>query len=228
MNLFKKTAAAALAIVMLTGTIISAAAVEKPVSPVLANAQGMSDADFNPKSDEAREAIKKKDDHLPSSIDLRDYHGKNYVTPVKNQTPFGTCWAFAMAAAAEISYLYDNDMGVPAGEVNNGVDFSEKYIPWYMFHAITDKDVLMGAVPASQVGEGFDISALEKKNRNAVFSISSNGHFGVKFLCFGLGTRSRGNRDRRLAAVCLRGQKPLAEKYPRRRRTHRCPQAVFL
>ena len=69
---------------------------------------------------------------LPSSIDLRNYNGKNYVTPVKLQTPFGTCWAFGAAAAAESSYLFANDLGVAAGEQNNNANFSEKYISWYL------------------------------------------------------------------------------------------------
>lgn len=38
---------------------------------------------------------------LPAKLDLRDFNGKNYVTPVKQQAPFGTCWAFALAATAE-------------------------------------------------------------------------------------------------------------------------------
>lgn len=188
MSQFKKAVSLVLTIVMMAGAVgFSALAAEKPVASVLANAESMDSADFNPKSDEAQEEIKKKDDRLPSSIDLRNYNGKNYVTPVKKQNPFGSCWAFAMAAAAEISYLYDNDMGVPAGEPNNGVDFSEKYINWYMFHHITEDDVLSGAVPASQVGEGMDFSEPEKKNRNVVYDKESNGCFGVNFYASGMG-----------------------------------------
>ena len=62
---------------------------------------------------------------LPSSVDLRNYDGQNYVTPVKSQL-FGDCWSFGISAAAEISYLYANGMGVPTGQVNEAVDFSEK------------------------------------------------------------------------------------------------------
>ena len=79
---------------------------------------------------------------LPSSIDLRNYNGKNYVTPVKLQDPFGTCWAFGAAAASESSYLFANDLGVNAGEANNNVNFSEKYMSWYVYHTITQDDFL--------------------------------------------------------------------------------------
>lgn len=99
-------------------------------------------------------------EELPTKVDLRDVDGKNYVTPVKTQR-WGDCWTFALAGAAETAYLYANDMGVPTGEKNDQVDFSEKYIAWYMFHGLTKKDVVKGKVRASQVGEGFDPSGPE-------------------------------------------------------------------
>lgn len=105
---------------------------------------------------------------LPSAIDLRDYNGKNYVTPVKRQL-FGDCWSFGNIAAAEISYLYANDLGVPAGEVNNNVDFSEKYNVWYAYHSITEDDVTLGKVRASQVGEGFDTTVAESEYPDSVY-----------------------------------------------------------
>ena len=52
------------------------------------------------------------DVELPSSFDLRnvDTDGDGeadacYVTPVKLQNPFGTCWGFAAIASAETSIL---------------------------------------------------------------------------------------------------------------------------
>ena len=102
------------------------------------------------------------DTKLPSRFDLRNADGKNYVTSVKTQR-YGECWTFAMAGSAETAYLYANDMGVPAGEKNDQVDFSEKYIAWYMFHGITKDDVVKGKVRSSQEGEGFDPSAMEEE-----------------------------------------------------------------
>ncbi|MBQ3330732.1 MAG: hypothetical protein IJG87_06090 [Ruminococcus sp.] len=99
---------------------------------------------------------------LPSRFDLRNVDGKNYVTPVKTQK-YGDCWTFALAGAAETAYLYANDMSAAAGEKNDQVDFSEKYIAWYMFHGLTGDDVVKGKVRASQAGEGFDPSKAEEE-----------------------------------------------------------------
>ncbi len=92
---------------------------------------------------------------LPAKFDLRNADGKNYVTPVKYQNPYGTCWAFSAAAAAETTLLYANGLGVDAGKENNNINLSEKYISWYAYTKLTDKDVKDGVVPKSQVGEGF-------------------------------------------------------------------------
>lgn len=138
---------------------------------------------------------------LPSKIDLRNFDGKNYVTPVKTQL-FGDCWTFSLTGAAEISYLYENNLGVPAGEVNDKVNFSEKYISWYLFHGITKDDVATGKVRESQVGEGFDPSAAEKDNKFAVYIIG--GPFVHDANLFGAGF---GPVDE---SVSVKGENPYA------------------
>ena len=148
---------------------------------------GLLGADYNPQSEEVEQGMIDEAEALPDKIDLRDYNGQNYVTPVKRQDPFGSCWAFGIAAAAEISYLYDNDLGVPAGEVNNNVDFSEKYITWYMYHGITEDDVVKGAVRASQIGEGYDVSAAEALNGNAVYNLGGDSGYAPGFFASGFG-----------------------------------------
>lgn len=115
----------------------------------------------------ASDAVVKK---LPSKVDLRNYNGKNYITPVKRQS-FGDCWSFSLAGSAEIAYLYANNMGVKAGKLNRKVDFSEKYTAWYMYHGITKDDVVIGKVKASQIGEGLDPKEGEENNPNRVYDI---------------------------------------------------------
>lgn len=112
---------------------------------------------------------------LPSKVDLRNYEGKNYVTPVKRQKN-GDCWSFSLAGSAEIAYLFANDLGVPAGEVNDLVDFSEKYIAWYVYHGVTADDVVVGKVRSSQIGEGFDPSRAESSDKMAAYD------FGGEFV----------------------------------------------
>ncbi len=121
---------------------------------------------------------------LPASIDLRDYNGKNYVTPVKRQL-FGDCWSFGNVAASEIAYLYANDMGVPAGEINDKVDFSEKYNVWYVYHSITKDDITLGKVRASQVGEGYDVSDAENNYVDAVYFLGGAIYAGSNMFASG-------------------------------------------
>lgn len=49
----------------------------------------------------------KEDKVIPSSYDLRNVDGKNYVSPVGNQGNMGLCWTFGTTGAAE-SYLLKN------------------------------------------------------------------------------------------------------------------------
>ena len=60
---------------------------------------------------------------LPPRYDLRDIDGQGttYLTPVRNQNPYGTCWAFASMVGIE--YLMNRDEGIAADlSVNNLVN----------------------------------------------------------------------------------------------------------
>ena len=123
---------------------------------------------------------------LPSKVDLRNFNGKNYVTPVKKQKN-GDCWSFSLAGSAEIAYLYANDLGVAAGQANNNIDFSEKYIAWYLYHGIMKEDVVKGKVRSSQIGEGFDPSAAEREDVKAVYNIGGEFVHYANFFGSGFG-----------------------------------------
>ncbi len=129
---------------------------------------------------------------LPKRFDLRNVNGKNYVTPVKAQQPFSTCWAFATASIAETAYLYANDLGVPAGQVNDRVDLSEKYLAYYAFQPITKDDVSGTRIPASQVGDGVYVS----DNAAEVLDKQGKQSTGVEMLArFGGGVDERTKVD---------------------------------
>ncbi|MEF2920130.1 MAG: lectin like domain-containing protein [Acutalibacteraceae bacterium] len=125
------------------------------------------------KTEVSTEIKSEKPNNLPTSIDLRNYKGKNYVTPTKTQL-FGDCWTFATISAVESAYLLTNDLGVPAGEVNDNVDFSEKYIAWYAYQSITKDDVTTGKIRSSQIGEGYDLSEMISEDSNIVYSLGGS------------------------------------------------------
>ncbi len=93
--------------------------------------------------DEAAEAAV-----FPESFDLRDVDGECYVTPVRSQAPFGTCWSFATVAAIESSILgagLNGADGKPA--TPETLDLSEKQLAWFSAMPLRDEK-------NSQNGEG--------------------------------------------------------------------------
>ncbi len=74
--------------------------------------------------DESSPYPNRKDSALPEAFDLRNVDGKSYVTSVKSQLPYGTCWAFASIGAIESNMLMQG-LGT--------YDLSEMHIAWYAF-----------------------------------------------------------------------------------------------
>ena len=129
---------------------------------------------------------------LPSKLDLRNVDGKNYVTSVKLQNPWTSCWSFAVVAASETSLLYENGLTNEEFKTKNGkeLNLSEKALAWYSAHAISKEDVRPGAIPASQVGEGMDISKLEEKDKNACYNNGGLPFLGASLFASGMGPQS--------------------------------------
>jgi len=65
----------------------------------------------------------------PSTYDLRDISGVSYVSPVRNQNPFGTCWAFGALASLESTTLR-NKQGIFAAAAP---DYSEWHLAYFTY-----------------------------------------------------------------------------------------------
>ncbi len=95
-------------------------------------------------------------DTFPAKFDLRD---RGTVTPVRSQSPWGTCWSFATIAASENSIL--NSLGLTTDsyreKYGEELDLSEKHLAWFTTKALPAlQDYPEGEYPyeASQAGEG--------------------------------------------------------------------------
>ena len=88
---------------------------------------------------------------LPARFDLRE---KGVVSPVKNQEPWGTCWAFGSTAASEASIL--SELGTTYAK--NPLDLSVRHLAWFAGSALPDSATMKtipGLAPyASQAREG--------------------------------------------------------------------------
>ena len=95
-------------------------------------------------------------DTFPEKFDLRS---RGTVTPVKDQSPWGTCWSFGTVAACETSILNTLHLTAEEYEQQYGepMDLSEKHMAWFAAKALPAlKDYPEGEYPypANQAGEG--------------------------------------------------------------------------
>ena len=105
---------------------------------------------------------------LPEKLDLRDY---GVVTPVKSQTPWGTCWSFSSTAAAETSILSELGTTYEA----TGLDLSELQTAWFAMTPLPDDS-------GAQAGEG-NVSFYEGSMR-----LNAGGMIVLATSLFGSGT----------------------------------------
>ena len=81
---------------------------------------------------------------FPAVYDMREL---GYITPVRLQNPFGSCWAFAAIAAAESSIL-SSGLAAEDGLDASTLNLSERHLSIFTRTPIRDQN-------SSQYGEGF-------------------------------------------------------------------------
>ena len=69
-----------------------------------------------------------RDSTYPEKYDLRNVDGNSYLTSVKNQSPYGSCWTFGTLASAESGLL----------KKGKSEDLSEYHLAYYTYHDKTD------------------------------------------------------------------------------------------
>ena len=119
------------------------------------------------------------EDEYPARFDLRDY---GVVTPVKSQSPWGSCWSFGGIAAAESSILTTLGMTNEEYKAKTGKDFdlSEKHLLWFATHPITE------LTDPKQVGEGL-YNSMEEDNPNAIYNSGGGTVFVTTLFSSGVG-----------------------------------------
>ena len=119
------------------------------------------------------------EDEYPARFDLRDY---GVVTPVKSQSPWGSCWSFGGIAAAESSILTTLGMTNEEYKAKTGQDFdlSEKHLLWFATHPITE------LTDPKQVGEGL-YNSMEEDNPNAIYNSGGGTVFVTTLFSSGVG-----------------------------------------
>ena len=104
------------------------------------------------------------------------YDGRKtgFVSPVKNQLNYGSCWTFGMLATVEANWNKQRQAAIEAGKITEAVakaDFSERYLAWLGYNAPLGTDASTyphpfypsSIDPAQGIYDAYDQGGLEFK-----------------------------------------------------------------
>ena len=121
---------------------------------------------------------------LPEKFDLRDY---GVVTPVKNQSPWGSCWAFGAIAASETSIL--SELGLTYNDLQ--LDLSERQLAYFSGTPLPNAETMTqepAAAPfASQAGEGITPRATFSNPTQSPFNTGGTAFYATTLFASGAG-----------------------------------------
>ncbi len=199
-----------LAAVLGAGLVWSPAAVHAEEKENDGELPGMRDA-FQYVEGDAKNDILEEAESFPSYFDLR--HVKvgdeevSYVTPVRLQNPYGTCWGFAAISAAESSLL-SSGIAAKMGYDVNTLNLSEKQVAYFSTSHINDTN-------SPQYGEGVyfrDLSESEKTSGSYRYGVGGTTFMATSLFTGGVGPALEyisdpGEQSERNQYLAYRGKK---------------------
>ena len=182
-----KLLACLLVLILCFGMLPSAVLAEAPAEEPPKGRLGSGVFDF--RQGEALNALLREAENLPDAYDLRrvDTDGDGeadacYVTPVRLQNPYGTCWGFSVVGAAESSLL-SSGLAAADGYDENTLDLSEKHVAFFATSSIDDPT-------DPQYGEGTHfrkLSPIEQESYSYRYNTGGVTYMATSLFASGIG-----------------------------------------